>query len=476
MKLTTLLSAAFLAIGGFLFGYDSGIITSTIGQPEFIKYFSYPSDNTTGGVVSAFQGGAILGTIINVFAGDRLGRKRSVFAGACISIIGCGLQAGAVDMAMLIIGRFIAGAAVGMLTSVVPMYAGEMAEAASRGMMSGLLQWMLSWGYLVAQWLGYGCSFIDTPFQWRFPLAFQCIPGIVLASGVWFLNESPRWLMEKDRHDEALATLHRLHGDGTPEKEQYIELEFQEIRETIEAERASTKITWSSILTKPTWRRRLVLGCAVQAFGPLSGINVINYYGTRIYASLGFDTHTTLMIIGISGALSILYCTGGLWALERVGRIKPLIIGSAGMGLALVCNAAMSQHYDETNSNQLRAMVAMNFVFSFFYTFIGIISWVYPAEIFPVDIRNQGNSITTFTNWSINLVFAQFSPTALTNIGFRYFYVFFVFNIIAMLCYYFFFPETKGRTLEEMDLLFGDGHVVPSGTEKQELTLVEHVQ
>lgn len=317
---------------------------------------------------------------------------------------------------------------------------------------------------------------LTTFFLGRFPLAFQCIPGIMLACGVWFLNESPRWLMEKDRHDEALATLQRLHGDGTPEKEQYIELEFQEIRDTIEAERASTKITWSSILTKPTWRRRLILGCAVQAFGPLSGINVINYYGTRIYASLGFDTHTTLMIIGISGALSIVYCTGGLWALERVGRIKPLIIGSAGMGLALVANAAMSQHYNEDNTNQLRAMVAMNFVFSFFYTFIGIISWVYPAEIFPVDIRNQGNSVTTFTNWTINLVFAQFSPTALTKIGFRYFYVFFVFNIIAMVCYIFFFPETKGKTLEQMDLLFGDHIVPPTGEEKQGAILVEDVQ
>jgi MFS family permease len=182
------------------------------------------------------------------------------------------------------------------------------------------------------------------------------------------------------------------------------------------------------------------------------------------------------MIIGISGALSIVYCTGGLWALERVGRIKPLIVGSVGMALALVVNAAMSQHYDESNTNQLRAMVAMNFVFSFFYTFVGIISWVYPAEIFPVDIRNQGNSVTTFTNWTINLVFAQFSPSALTKIGFRYFYVFFVFNIIAMLCYFFFYPETKGKTLEQMDLLFGDSNDVAAVDEKLgQQAVVEHV-
>lgn len=295
-------------------------------------------------------------------------------------------------------------------------------------------------------------------------------------TGVWFLQESPRWLMEQDRHEEALATLHHLHGDGTPEKSQYIELEYQEIRDTIEAERAHNTITWTSILTKPSWRRRLILGCGVQAFGPLSGINVINYYGTRIYSSLGIDTRTTLMIIGISGGLSIIYCTIGLWALERVGRIRPLIVSAAGMAAALVCNAAMSQHYNESNTNQLRAMVAMNFVFSLFYTSPGIISWVYPAEIFPVDIRNQGNSITTFTNWTVNLVFAQFSPTALSNIGFRYFYVFFVFNLIAMICYIFFFPETKGKTLEQMDELFGDVMTPPGdlkGTDEPQVTMIE---
>ena len=146
------------------------------------------------------------------------------------------------------------------------------------------------------------------------------------------------------------------------------------------------------------------------------------------------------MIIGISGSLSIVYCTIGLWALERFGRVKPLIISAAGLGAALVCNAAMSQHLNPSNGNMLRAMVAMNFVFSLFYTPLGIISWVYPAEIFPVEVRAFGNATTTFTNWTLNLIFAQFTPQALDSIGFRYFYVFFVFNIIAMLCYIFFYP------------------------------------
>ncbi len=140
-------------------------MTSTLAQPRFIEYFERPNDDVQGGVVSSFQGGAILGTIITFFVADRLGRKKSIALGALIAAFGCALQAGAINMAMLIIGRFIAGIAVGILSSTVPMYAGEIAEAKHRGVLSGLLQWMLSWGFFVAQWLGYGCSFSDTDMQ-----------------------------------------------------------------------------------------------------------------------------------------------------------------------------------------------------------------------------------------------------------------------------------------------------------------------
>ncbi|KAF3916659.1 hypothetical protein ABW20_dc0104919 [Dactylellina cionopaga] len=479
-------STVFLAIGGFLFGYDSGIITSTISQPHFIDYFNTPSNTVTGGIVSAFQGGAILGTIWNMLFADKLGRKKTILFGSIISCLGCALQAGAVNMAMLIIGRFIAGAAVGILTSTIPMYAAELSEAKHRGALSGLLQWFLSWGFLVAQWLGYGASFVNNHFQWRFPLAFQIVPGLILISGIWFLTESPRWLMEKDRHDEARTVLRKLRGDGTDDgtNNEKIELEYREIRDVIAADRAAGNTSWTKILTKPSWRKRLILGCGVQAFGPLSGINVINYYGPQIYKILDIQNQTALMIIGISGALSIVYCTIGLLLLDRFGRVKPLIISAIGLAAALVVNAAQAQHLDPSNRAQARSMVAMNFVFSLFYTPLGIISWVYPAEIFPVEVRALGNAITTFTNWTLNLIFAQFSPTALTNIGFRYFYVFFVFNLIAALSYILFYPETKGKTLEQMDELFGDqlvphAMVDPEGAKiavEKDPIIVEHIE
>jgi MFS family permease len=259
--------------------------------------------------------------------------------------------------------------------------------------------------------------------------------------------------MEKERHEEALASLKKLRAGLDDET---IELEFREIRDVIIADRALGNINWLSIITKASWRKRLLLGCGIQAFGPLSGINVINYYGPRIYEILGISTRESLMIIGISGALSIVWCTIGLALLDKVGRIKPLLFSAAGLSAALLVNAVQGQYLDPSNGAQLRSMVAMNFVFSLFYTPLGIISWVYPAEIFPVECRALGNAITTFTNWTVNLIFAQFSPQALSKIEFKYFYVFLVFNLFAFASYWFFFPETKGRTLEQMDELFGD--------------------
>ncbi|KAJ0162487.1 High-affinity glucose transporter [Colletotrichum tanaceti] len=458
MGRVTVWSAAFLATGGFLFGFDSGIITSTIALETFESYFGDPSDAVAAAIVSSFQGGAILGTVINMLCSDRLGRRSTVFLGALLSIAGSALQAAAGNLAVLIAGRFIGGAAVGILTSTIPMYASELAEARQRGKLSGLLQWMLSWGFLVAQWLGYGCSFVESDFSWRFPLAFQCIPGIIIATGIYFLEESPRWLVEKGRHAEARRSLDRLRA-GVDEK--LVDAEYAEIRHAVRAQSSlrETGRLWKAILTKPSWRRRLLLGCGVQAFSPLSGINVINYFGPRIYDLLGIGTQTSLMLIGVNGALGIVYNTVGLWMLDRVGRVRPLIASALGLAAALLVNAVQFQFLDRSDADQLRSMVAMNFVFGFFFTPLGIISWVYPAEIFPLEIRALGNALTTFTNWSINLILVSFSPQALTAIGFKFFYVFFVFNVIAALCYYLFYPETSGRTLEQMDELFGD--VVP---------------
>lgn len=272
-RLKTAGVATFLALGGFLFGYDSGIISSTIAQPHFIEYMGEPSSSERGGIVSSFTGGAILGALSISFLADRFGRRITVFIGSVISVIGSALQGGAVNVPMMITGRLIAGFSVGLLSAIVPMYCSEIATAEDRGKLSGLLQFMLSWGFFVAQWLGYGCFQVDSHFQWRFPLSFQVVPGIIMGFGIWFLAESPRWLVEKERYEEAKAMLERLHGNGL--NSDFIQLEFREIVDTITAEKQVAVSSWKEMISRASWRRRLILGMGVQAFGQLSGINVM---------------------------------------------------------------------------------------------------------------------------------------------------------------------------------------------------------
>ncbi|KAJ2961236.1 hypothetical protein NQZ79_g3556 [Umbelopsis isabellina] len=472
--LRSLSTAVFACIGSFLFGYDSGVITNVIAQEHFTSKFNSPSSAEQGGIVSSYTGGAVLGCVVVYYLGDVLGRTRSIFLGATLVTFGCALQAGCTSIAMLIAGRFIAGVAIGILSTANPVYCSEVAPPSWRGALTGLQQWMLSWGYLAAQWIGYGSSFANSDFQWRFPLAFQCIPAFILMVGILFQLESPRWLCEKGRNEEAQNVLRKLHYNG--HNQEFIDLEYKEICEAIELDRRMAVKSWKGLFGKASWRRRLALACGIQLATQTSGINVINYYGPRIYAALNIGTQQSLMIIGISGALSVVYCTIALWLLEGIGRIKPLVVSCYGMAACLLINAVLSQTIDPsttTNANALRASVSMNFLISFFFTPLGVNSWVYPAEIFPTEIRARGNALSTVTNWIFNLIFAQISPIALDAVGYRYFYAFMVFNLIAGTCFLFLFPETKGHTLEQISELFGDQTVAYVDSNNKELEVQE---
>ncbi|KAK9796954.1 putative Major facilitator superfamily (MFS) profile domain-containing protein [Seiridium cardinale] len=225
----------------------------------------------------------------------------------------------------------------------------------------------------------------------RFPPGFQIIPALILVSGVRFLQELPRWLMEEDKHEEAKIPLYKLRKGETKSR---TELEFIEsIRDVIAADRQTAKMS------------------------------------TMIYAILGIEIQTSLMIIGISGALSIVYCTIGLWLLDKVGRVKPLIASAAGLGAALLVNAVQAQYVHPDNHNQLHSMVAMSFVFSLFYTPLGIIMGISDRDL----------------------------PCRSTSLKQRH-------HDLNQL---FFYPETKGITLEQMSVLFGN-QLVPYALEDPE--------
>lgn len=281
---------------------------------------------------------------------------------------------------------------------------------------------------------------------------------MILTCGVWFLPESPRWLIEigKEQAGRSVLTRLRLNRDAT--NNQLVEHELNQIHESVACEQRSVVHSWRQLITSRQWRYRILLACGLQAFTQLSGTNVIQNYGPRLYKSLGLSTSTSLMIIGIWGALAQLWNTVFMTFIDKVGRRKLLVPSLVGMGAAMCVEATLARYVDfsDTNANKdaLRAAIAMFFVFSFFYTCLGLISWIYQSEIFPTAIRARGSSMATATNWSLNLLFAQCSPIALTTIGSKYFYCFVGFNWAAVFLVWFWYPETVGHSLEEVENVF----------------------
>ncbi|QRV72672.1 Sugar (and other) transporter [Ceratobasidium sp. AG-Ba] len=324
-------------------------------------------------------------------------------------------------------------------------------------------------GFLVANWVGYGCQYLDSDAQWRIPLGIQVLPAILLFLGMFHLPYSPRWLIEKGRNEEALAVVQRLHG--TKQNAEFIKLEFAEMVEQIKYEKSnmSSKLSdlWS---TKPMLKRTLT-GMGVQICCQFTGINVSAYFQPSLYAALGYSGNTILLITGINNALGqIVTFLFIYFILDRVGRRLPLIIGAFGMAGCLAIEAGPRQldlraainarFPGETTHNPAAQQAGVAFIILFgslfFSSSFGPVSWVYQSEIFPMRVRAMGTSVSTMANWAVNVMISQVSPIGLHRLGWKFYLVFICTNIMNAFIVIFFFPETKGKTLEEMDAVFGD--------------------
>ncbi|EME88661.1 uncharacterized protein MYCFIDRAFT_80042 [Pseudocercospora fijiensis CIRAD86] len=456
------LLAMFAATGSFLFGYDSGVMTDVIASPNFLAYFNtVKTSPTIGAINSTFSGGAVFGSLMGGLTMDRFGRRRTVQIGALIAAVGAILQCAAVNLGMILVGRIIAGWAVGLMSMSIPVYQAECAHPKMRGLIVGLTQQMIGVGFIVSTWIGYGCHHApdSSSFQWRFPLAFQIAPALLLLVGFFWLPESPRWLIENDRDEEGLAILHKLHFDGT--NEAWLHYEYNEIRATISAEKAITASGWRIMFQVPQWRTRLLHGTLVQVFTQFSGINAIGYYQTIMYEALGITGGRAILVAGIYNCVGpIANAIFIFFILDRVGRKRPLIFGAIGITIALICEAALNSQ----NPNGDRQALSIAGVFFLFLVSIifslsfGPISWVYMSEIMPMQIRGRGNAFATgIGNWLMSTFITQVSPVALGSIGWKFYFLFVAFNLVVTIpVIWVFFQETNGLSLEEIDILFGE--------------------
>ncbi|KAK5131090.1 hypothetical protein LTR08_001308 [Meristemomyces frigidus] len=493
-KAYNVLLATFAATGSFLFGYDAGVMTDVIASPNFLNYFNtVPTSPIIGAINSTFSGGAVFGSLMGGLTMDRYGRKRTIQMGALIAAVGGILQCAAANLAMLLVGRIISGWAIGLMSMSIPVYQAEYLET--------LTQQMIGIGFIVSTWIGYGSRHApnDSSYaavQWRFPLAFQVLPALLLLVGLVWLPESPRWLIEVDRDEEAVKVLRKLHYDGT--NDEWVQAEYTGIRATISAEKAITAPGWLIMFKVPQWRKRLFLGTLIQVFTQFTGISqsptpldfaylflgdnsltladVIGYYQTIMYDALGITGGRNILVAGIYN------CVGPIanlififFILDRVGRKKPLLFGAAGITLALICEAALNS----ANPHGTRTGLSIGGVFFIFLVSIvfsfsfGPISWVYMSEIMPMQIRGRGTAFATgIGNWLVSTFFAQVSPIALGSITYKYYFVFVAWNILVTIpTIWIWFPETNQKSLEDIDLLFGERALgtLPDNLEKHDV-------
>lgn len=313
----------------------------------------------------------------------------------------------------------------------------------------------------MSAWIGYACYFSSNPaFQWRFELSIQALSPLILLLGSPYLPESPRWLAEVGRNEEAFAVLCKLHRDPDNGVDHVTAREeFYQMTTQIDLDREHIRSTGKmALFTVPSYRKRLLFGCFTQFICQSTGVLVINNYQVLLYNSLGLFDSVPLLLYAVylSWAAAMNYLSSIV--MDRVGRVRLLLLGLGGCTLSIICYTAMVAQFSGT-SNRVGNGFGVFFLF-LFVTFYGssldATSYVYTAEIFPTHIRAQGMGISIFSQFSSTLVYTQVAPTAFADISWRFYLVFIILPALGIGLIWKFFPETKGLSLEEVAEAFGD--------------------
>ncbi|KAF4945911.1 hypothetical protein FSARC_14319 [Fusarium sarcochroum] len=470
--------------GFLLFGYDQGVFGGLLSNKPFLETFNNPSSTIQGQIVATYDIGCIMGTIVSMLAGDKLGRKRSILIGCVILIIGGILQAASYSLAPMIVGRIVAGVGNGMNTIAIPIWQTETAEPNNRGKLIVLQLVTNIFGIVITNWMNYGFTYIpNSPVSWRFPLAFQCFFAIVTIALVFVSPESPRWLVMRDRIEDAKATLASLTGKPIDDPES-----VQEIRQLVASVHHEAEVQ-SSVTIKEVFSggeqmtfRRILLGAGTPFFQQMGGTNVVAYYLPVVLVRSFGMTERMALILSACDSMSLMFW-GAMAALliDRVGRRRLMMFGATGSSFCFAMVAVGLRYGGPDSSNKGMSILAVTFIFMY-YVFYGLsllsIPFMYPAEINSQRMRNTGTSIATAVNWVFVYVVVVITPTAIDNIGWKYYLVFAVTNICFLPIIWRWYIETANMSLEQIDGLFRIKHEGGSGVswkEARSLALIETI-
>jgi sugar porter (SP) family MFS transporter len=415
------------ALGGFLFGYDTGVIS---GALLFIEDDFELTSFTEGCVVSGLLIGAAIGALLAGQAADRFGRRPTLIATAAVFAVGIAIAALSPSLPLLIAGRFVIGLGVGMGSMVVPVYLGEVAPPDLRGRVVSANQLMITSGIVVAYLVDYALADAEA---WRIMLAVALVPSVLLGVGMLRMPESPRWLLAQDRDEEARAVLRST-------------LSSQETEETLRglADAPPAAARDFRRLLEPRLRPALTIGIGLAVLQQLVGINTVIYYAPTILEDTGVGSSNAILNAVVIGVVNVVMTVISLRLVDRAGRRPLLVVSVVGMLIALVV-AGLG-----TGSSTVLLLALVAYVAAFAVG-MGPIFWLMLAEVFPQDVRAEGAAVATAANWLANFTVALTFPVVVDAIGQGE--TFLVYAAICVLTLWFVLrkvPETKDRTLEEI--------------------------
>ncbi|KAI6805790.1 general substrate transporter [Hortaea werneckii] len=464
-KTLSIMLSTVATCGFLLFGYDQGVMSGIISATDFNNYFPQTKGDATwqAFVTAIYEVGCLIGAIFQLNYGDRTGRRRAIMIGALVMIIGVIIQVTAFDgshaTAQFIVGRTVTGVGNGINTSTIPTYQAECSKSANRGLLICIEGGTIAIGTMIAYWIDYGASYGPPGLTWRFPIAFQIVFGIFIIVGMLFLPESPRWLLTKDRHEEATTVLAALRG--LPREDEEIKTQSGIIVDSIRVAGAVGGNTpYRSLLEggKTQHFRRVLLGTSSQFFQQIGGCNAVIYYFPLLFEnSIGVSHNLALLLGGVNMIIYSIFATTSWFLVEKVGRRKLFLAGSIGQCCSMILVFACLIP-GGTGPAKGAAVGFFTYIAFFGATWLPL-PWLYPAEINPIKTRAKANAVSTCSNWLWNFTVVMFTPPFTDASTFGCYLFFAIINALFIPTIYFFYPETAGRSLEEIDLIFAKGYL-----------------
>ncbi|EGX51781.1 hypothetical protein AOL_s00043g800 [Orbilia oligospora ATCC 24927] len=490
--------SVFASLGGLVYGYNQGMFGQILSMPSFANTV-HPEQIKNPTARGILELGAWVGVLLNGYLADALGRKRACVLATIVFCIGVIVQACAKNVDYILSGRFITGLGVGSLSMVVPLYNAELSPPELRGALVSLQQLAITFGIMISYWIGYGTNFIggteegQSDAAWLIPICIQLVPAIVLGIGIMFMPQSPRWLMKKGMDQQCLEVLAKLRR--RPETDELVRIEYLEVKaqhlfevRTSEAnfpqyQHGTFKDNfllgfheYMSFFRNKSLFKRVNVAIWIMIFQQWSGINAILYYASFIFKDLGLTGNTTsLLASGVGGIAMFLATIPAVLWIDQLGRKPVLITGAIGMAISHFIVAGLFGSYGNDWPNHRAAgWVAVVFVWiyeiHFGYSW-GPGAWVLVSEVFPLGVRAKGISIGGSSNWLNNFAIGQATPDMVASTKYGTFIFFGIICTIAAGFVWWFVPETKNLSLEEMDEVFGD-EAGTSATDRQRLEVI----